>query len=89
MGRLGVLMSFPEDLAEQARRSLAKLGVQVRSGAMVKHVDDEGLTIESDNRIDSISAKTVVWAGGITASPLGKILVSHTKAETDRGEESK
>jgi NADH:ubiquinone reductase (H+-translocating) len=31
-----VLMSFPEDLAEQARRSLAKLGVQVRSGAMVK-----------------------------------------------------
>jgi NADH dehydrogenase FAD-containing subunit len=29
-------MSFPEDLAEQARRSLAKLGVQVRSGAMVK-----------------------------------------------------
>ena len=46
---------------------------------------DEGLTIESDNRTDSISAKTVVWAGGITASPLGKILVSHTKAETDKG----
>ena len=31
-----VLRSFPDDLAEQARRSLAKLGVQVRSGAMVK-----------------------------------------------------
>jgi NADH dehydrogenase len=80
-----VLMSFPEDLAEKARRSLAKLGVQVRCGAMVKHVDDEGLAIESDNRTDSIAAKTVVWAGGITASPLGKILVSHTKAETDKG----
>ena len=52
---------------------------------MVKRVDDEGLAIESDNRTDSIAAKTVVWAGGIAASPLGKILVSHTKAETDKG----
>ena len=79
-----VLMSFPEDLAEKARHSLAKLGVQVRCGKMVKHVDDEGLAIESDNRTDSIAARTVVWAG-IIASPLGKILVSHTKAETDKG----
>jgi NADH dehydrogenase len=80
-----VLISFPEDLAEKARQSLAKLGVQVRCGAMVKHVDDEGLAIESDNRTDSIAAKTVVWAGGITASPLGKILVRHTRAEADKG----
>jgi NADH:ubiquinone reductase (H+-translocating) len=80
-----ILMSFAEDLAEKARRSLAKLGVEIRCGAMVKHVDEEGLTIESDKGADSIDAKTVVWAGGITASPLGKILASHTKAETDRG----
>ena len=80
-----VLMSFPEDLAEKANRSLAKLGVQVKCGAMVKHVDDEGLTIESDKRTDFIAAKTVVWAGGITASPLGKLLAGHTKAETDKG----
>src|SRR6267154_3467832 len=80
-----VLMPFPEDLSEKASRSLAKLGVQLKCGAMVKQVDEEGLTIESDNRTDSIAAKTVVWAGGITASPLGKILASRTKAETDRG----
>jgi NADH dehydrogenase len=79
------LMSFPEDLAEKASRSLAKLGVQVRCGAMVKHVDDEGLTIEADKRTDLIAAKTVVWAGGITASPLGKILASRTHTETDKG----
>src|ERR1700685_2980052 len=80
-----VLMSFPEDLAEKAKRSLAKLGVQVRCSAMVKHVDDEGLAIESGNRTDLIAAKTVVWAGGSAASPLGKILFSHTKTETDKG----
>jgi NADH dehydrogenase len=79
------LMSFPVDLSEKASRSLAKLGVQLRCGATVKHVDSEGLTIESDNRTESIATKTVVWAGGIIASPLGKILASHTKTETDEG----
>ena len=80
-----VLMPFPEDLAEKASRSLAKLGVKVRCGAMVKNVDKDGLTLDSSGQADSIAAKTVVWAGGITASPLGKIVASHTKAETDKG----
>lgn len=80
-----VLMPFPEGLAGKASRSLAKLGVEVRCGAMVKNVDKDGLTIDSGGQTDSIAAKTVVWAGGITASPLGKIVASHTKAETDKG----
>jgi NADH dehydrogenase len=80
-----ILTAFPEDLAEKASRSLTKLGVQLKCGAMVKQVSEEGLTIEADKKSDSIAAKTVVWAGGITASPLGKILAGHTKAETDRG----
>jgi NADH:quinone reductase (non-electrogenic) len=80
-----VLMTFPEDLSQKASRSLAKLGVQVRCGAMVKHVDEEGLTIEADQRTDSIAAKTVVWAGGVAASPLGKLLASRTHTETDKG----
>jgi NADH:ubiquinone reductase (H+-translocating) len=80
-----VLMPFPDGLAEKASRSLAKLGVEVRCGAMVKEVNKEGLTIDSGGRTDSIAAKTVLWAGGITASPLGKLVAGHTKAETDRG----
>jgi NADH:ubiquinone reductase (H+-translocating) len=80
-----VLMPFPEDLSEKANRSLARLGVQVRCGAMVQHVDEEGVTIESNQRTDFIAAKTVIWAGGITASPLGKILANRTNAETDKG----
>src|SRR5882762_2033535 len=80
-----VLMSFPESLSEKANHSLTKLGVQIRCGAMVKHVNEEGLTIESAKQTDSIAAKTVVWAGGITASPLGKILAGRTHSETDKG----
>ena len=80
-----VLMPFPEGLSEKAHRTLANLGVQIRCGAMVKHISEDGLTIDSKNGVDSIAAKTVIWAGGITASPLGKILASRTKAETDKG----
>lgn len=79
-----ILMPFPEELAQKANRSLGKLGVQVKCGAMVKHVDGDGLIIESSGHADSITSKTVIWAGGITASPLGKILASRTKAEFDK-----
>jgi NADH dehydrogenase len=80
-----VLTSFSENLSEKARRTLAALGVQVRCGARVKHVDKEGLVLESEGQTDSIAAKTVIWAGGITASPFGKILATRTKAQIDKG----
>jgi NADH dehydrogenase len=80
-----VLMPFPEDLSRKANDSLMKLGVHVRCGTMVQHIDENGLTIESGKGTESIAAKTVVWAGGITASPLGKILANRTNAETDKG----
>jgi NADH dehydrogenase len=78
-----VLMSFPEDLAEKATESLVKLGVTVKSGATVRDISEEGLTIESRDKLDHITARTVIWAGGITASSLGKILARRTNADTD------
>ena len=80
-----VLMPFPEDLAGKATRSLVKLGVTVKCGAMVVDVNKDGLTIEVDKHADHIGARTVIWAGGITASSLGRILAGRTKAETDKG----
>jgi len=84
-GAARVLMPFPEDLAEKAKRSLEKLGVSVRCGTMVKDVNKEGLNVESDEHSDHIEARTVIWAGGITASLLGRLLAGRTKAETDKG----
>jgi NADH:ubiquinone reductase (H+-translocating) len=80
-----VLPPFPEDLANKAARTLAKLGVQVKTGLMVKDVDKEGLTIQSRDGIQRLEARTILWAGGVTASALGKVLATRTKAETDRG----
>ncbi|PYX06499.1 MAG: FAD-dependent oxidoreductase [Acidobacteria bacterium] len=79
-----VLPPFPEDLAEKAKRSLVKLGVEVRTGVMVKDIDKEGLTIETHAGTHRLEARTVIWAGGVTVPALGKTLASRTKAETDR-----
>src|SRR5712664_2295137 len=52
-----LLMTFPEDLAEKATRSLGRLGVRVKCGEMVQHVDSDGLTIASNGQADTIAAK--------------------------------
>jgi len=80
-----VLMTFPEDLARKATESLARLGVQVKTGVMVKDVDRDGLTVERDGTKDRIVSKTVIWAGGVTVPPLARMLARRTRAETDRG----
>jgi NADH:ubiquinone reductase (H+-translocating) len=83
-GATRVLMSFPEDLAEKATRSLVNIGVTVKCGARVKDINKDGLTIESRDNVDHIAAKTVIWAGGIKASSLGQILARRTNADTDK-----
>jgi NADH dehydrogenase len=83
-GAARILMPFPEDLARKAQVSLAKLGVQVKTGALVKDMDREGLTIEIDKHKERLPTRTVIWAGGVTVAPLGRTLAKRTIAETDR-----
>jgi NADH:quinone reductase (non-electrogenic) len=79
-----LLMPFPEDLAQKAERFLAMLGVQVRMGVRVKDIDKEGLTVETRDGTNRLEARTVIWAGGVTAPSLGKTLAKRTRAETDK-----
>src|SRR5437773_1940094 len=80
-----VLMTFPEDLAQKAAGALARLGVHVKTGVMVKEIDQDGVTVESQGATDRLPSKTVIWAGGVTASPLAGTLAHRTRADTDRG----
>jgi NADH dehydrogenase len=71
-----VLLTFPEQLSETARRSLQKLGVEVRLGKAVTACDEKGVMV-GDERIDS---GTVIWCAGVAASPAARWL----GAEKDR-----
>jgi NADH:ubiquinone reductase (H+-translocating) len=65
-----ILSTFPERLRNAARKSLLKLGVEVREHTAVTRVEHETVWL-GDERIE---AGTIIWAAGITASPLGKTL---------------
>jgi NADH dehydrogenase len=65
-----ILPTFPEDLAAHAERDLRELGVEVRTRALVTSVEPGSVCI-GDERI---VARTVLWAAGNAASPLGRLL---------------
>ena len=65
-----VLSTFPEALSEKARRQLARLGVEVRTGVPVAAIDDAGVQLGEER----IAAHTVLWAAGVAASPLARDL---------------
>jgi len=65
-----VLAAFPEALSGQAKRQLEKLGVDVSLGIPVKDITADGYVLGEA----FVPAKTVVWAAGVAASPLGALL---------------
>ena len=71
-----VLGAFPETLAAAAMRRLEKLGVEVRLGHGVDHIDADGASVAGEH----IASKTVIWTAGVAPSPAGKWL----QAATDR-----
>ncbi|WP_425397186.1 NAD(P)/FAD-dependent oxidoreductase [Aeoliella sp.] len=79
-----VLSQFPEKLSIKARKSLERLGVEVRTGLRVSEIDSHGVTLEAEQGSERIEAGTVLWAAGVKASPLSKKLAEAAGAETDR-----
>ena len=67
-----VLPTFPESLSAIARQSLERLGVEVRVGARVEHIDADGVKVSGER----IAARTVLWAAGVVASPAARWLAT-------------
>jgi NADH dehydrogenase len=80
-----VLPPFGSKLGAWTQNALEKLGVEVQLGAMVVDVDEWGLDVqEKDGTRRRIEASTKVWAAGVQASPLGKLLGDQSGAPVDR-----
>src|SRR5580704_10159649 len=71
-----ILAAYPPDLQQKALEQLNALGIKVRTGAHVSDVQP-GYVMVGDERIDAV---VTLWAAGVQASPLGKLL----GFETDR-----
>jgi NADH:ubiquinone reductase (H+-translocating) len=69
-----ILGAFPDQLSEEARKRLDRLGVEVRLGHSVDRIDGDGVVVGSER----ISSKTVIWTAGVSPSPAGKWLDTGT-----------
>ncbi|MGH7352885.1 MAG: NAD(P)/FAD-dependent oxidoreductase [Candidatus Methylomirabilales bacterium] len=79
-----VLPPYPPTLSVRAEAALKRLGVTVRTGAMVTDIQPDVVTVRSGERSERIPTRTVLWAAGVQASTLGNILASATGATVDR-----
>jgi NADH dehydrogenase len=80
-----VLTTFPESLSAKALRSLENLGVTGRLGQSVVNVDEYSVTVQgADEATERIPTRTVIWAAGVTASPLARMLAEQAGEEVDR-----
>lgn len=65
-----VLPTYPPSLSARAARQLQRLGVEMRTSTRVTGVDETGVQLGSERLL----ARTVVWAAGVQASPVAKLL---------------
>jgi NADH:ubiquinone reductase (H+-translocating) len=79
-----VLGAYVPSLSQKAAESLAKLGVTVRTGTIVTGVTAEAVTVRHGEQSEVIPTRTVLWAAGVDASPLGRLLATATGAQADR-----
>ncbi|MFC7060966.1 NAD(P)/FAD-dependent oxidoreductase [Halobacillus seohaensis] len=63
-----ILPGFDEDLVEYGKKSLEDRGVEFRIGAKIQECTEKGFVIGDDR--EEINAGTVVWTGGVQASPI-------------------
>jgi NADH dehydrogenase len=79
-----MLPPFPRDLSAKAEKQLVALGVKPLTGAMVTNIDEEGVTVMAGGKEEHIPARTVLWAAGVKASGLGKVLADRAGAPLDK-----
>jgi NADH dehydrogenase len=83
-GENRVLPAYPPELSKAAEKSLIELGVQTRASSMVTEIDEHGVVVKSGDKETRIEARTVLWAAGVQASPLGAALAKRTGVELDK-----
>ena len=79
-----VLPLFPRDLSAKAEKQLIGLSVRSLTGAKVTDIDTGGVIVNSGGQERRIAARTVLWAAGVRASRLGKVLAERAGAPLDR-----
>ena len=80
-----ILATFGDKLSSKATRELEKIGIEIHLNSIVTHIDADGVDVKgSEGLVQHFSSKTKIWAAGVSASPLAKMLADATGAQCDR-----
>lgn len=79
-----ILPPYAPELSQKASESVTRLGVTVMTQTKVVDVSDTQVVVEREGQTLHIPTHTVLWAAGVQASPLGKVIAKQTGAELDR-----
>ncbi len=79
-----VLPPYPAELSVKGQEALERLGVTISLNTRVTHIVEGQVTFLRDGASHDIAAKTILWAAGVKASEMGKVLESSAGATLDR-----
>ncbi|WP_421656896.1 NAD(P)/FAD-dependent oxidoreductase [Leptothermofonsia sp. ETS-13] len=79
-----ILPPYPPELSAEAEASLNRLGVTVQTQSMVTDISDSVVIYKRNGQVEQIAAKTTLWAAGVKASAMGKVLAERTGVSLDR-----
>ncbi len=69
-----ILPSYPEDLQAKAVEQLKQLGVEIITGQTVTNIEPGYVTIGNEPNQQKVESLVTLWAAGVQASPLGRML---------------
>ncbi len=84
-GQSEILPQYPPEASAQARRALQDLGVWIITDAMVEDIQPERVTYRTpQGKTVHIHSRTALWAAGMRASGLTRLLQERAGAQLDR-----
>jgi NADH dehydrogenase len=80
-----ILASFGDRLSHHGTKELLRTGAEIRTETIVTNVDAAGVEMRgADGQTTRIATRTAIWAAGVAASPLARMLADASGAECDR-----
>ena len=78
-----LLPSYPPKLSAAAQKMIERLGVTVRTGAMVTNIEKDLVTVRQGDATEMYATRTILWAAGVLGSPVARSVAQQTGAPID------
>ena len=83
-GQDRMLSNFTPKLSHKAEASLRRLGIELKARTTVTAIHEQAVDIATGGVNSTVRTRTVLWAAGVAAVPLGRTLAAATGVEADR-----